>query len=387
MDAVAKANMTPILPATAATSQNGEIRSVNSPDENQPFQKQTNTVKTKTPTKSNDLSKEQIEILDKISKWVVAPINSLTTVSGVFSFLLPNVFDKKSELVDKISDWSSFGAIWSTSGFSLLNRFWQRDAIGVSAFTTDLVTSFLGDGEMRYQWKGWGSGQDHGPLILGELSTNKKIIAAYSLDENNEKEAKKQFQNYSGFEDSAKKMLYGTQVIAEDIYEDIKNNGFLKGLKNSFLTGERSAERNLLVSGAGILVGAFIGTILGIVKLGSTVRDVLGIHADFAYIYKGLSKVIAGKETLSDLKDHDKAYMRAGVEYTAGSALDLIYRWTGIEGLNYTALGFDRFGAMEGAFGILKEAKFTQSEHEKSVLAKETEERANSGYVAPVLSF
>ncbi len=298
--------------------------------------------------RKTELTNKQKNILDKIQKFLVTPISYFTGVMGLLSFTLPNFFNSENDFVDKISNYSSKAAIYVTSTFSVLNRAWSKDMIGTLAFGTDFITAAIANNNDLYQWKGFGSGLDHGPLILGDVGTNPGI--GYNLTPGDEKA---DFQDYRSFWDSTKKIGSGIKIIMKDTVNEFKNNNFIQAFKNCFLTGDRNAEKNLFISGVGIIAGAFLGTILGVKKIGATIRNSFGAYADLAYIAKGLSKASAQK-TLS--KDSQKKYFEGGIEYTIGSVLDLIYRWTEIRGLDYLALGADRIGARNAVLGIVAEA-------------------------------
>ena len=304
--------------------------------------------------RQHELTAKQKNILDKIQKFLVTPINYFTGVMGLLSTVLPNFFNSENDLVDKIANYASKAGIYATSLFSALNRAWSKDMIGTLAFTTDFITATLANDDDLYQWKGFGSGLDHGPLILGEVATNPEIVEEYELTQEDAESKKAKFQDYKSFWDSTKKIGSGIRVIVKDTFNEFKNNNPVQAFKNCFLTGKRNAEKNLLVSGVGIIAGAFLSTILGLKKLGSTIRDSFGLYADLAYIAKGLSTA-SNENTLKT--DSQKKYFESGIEYTIGSVLDLIYRWTEIRGLNYLALGVDRIGARNAVLGIVKESE------------------------------
>ena len=296
------------------------------------------------PKPQSKLSENQINVLNNIRKYLVTPFAFGTTALGLLSFALSNIFKNQNEFVDKIANYVSKGAVYATSLFMSINRAWSKDTFGTLAFSSDFVTAALASEDDLYQWKGFGSGLDHSPLILGELAHNSNFLKQYGYKNG-------EFSNYKGFPDSAKKMLQGFQFVFSDIFREFKENSLGKAFMNCFVSGKTNAEKNLLVSEVGIIVGAFMGTILGFKKSGATLRDGFGVYADLAYIAKGLSNVSGQKQ-----KESKKYYTKSGVEYTIGSMLDLIYRWTGMNGLNYLALGIDRLGARDAALGIVAEA-------------------------------
>ncbi|GEM_PF-5471143 len=301
------------------------------------------------PPAKSKLTPEQENTLNNLEKYLVTPATYFTGLSSAASFILTHVLKNQNELVDKISTWSNKAAVYATAIFSTINRFWNRDSFGTVAFGIDLITTAIANGEDLYQWKGFGSGLDHSPLILGEVHSNPKIGVE-----------KDEFLAYKDFGDSAKKMLLAVKVIVGDIVDEFKTKNPLEAFMSCFVKGERNAEKNLLVSGAGIIGGAFLGTILGFKKLGATIRDGFGIYADLAYIAKGLSKV-SGEAP----KSHKPFYTWSGIEYAIGSVLDLIYRWTGLENLNHVALAIDRLGARHGALGVVQESREANKKKEQ----------------------
>lgn len=300
------------------------------------------------PSVRSNLTPQQEKTLNNLEKYLVTPVTYFTGISSAASFILTHVLKSQNELADKISTWGNKAAVYATAIFSTLNRFWMKDSFGTTAFGTDFITAAIASGEDLYQWKGFGSGLDHSPLILGEVHSNPKIGIK-----------KDEFLAYKSFGDSAKKMFLAVKVIVGDIINEFKTKKPLDAFMNCFITGERNAEKNLLMSGAGIIGGAFLGTILGFKKLGATLRDSFGVYADLAYLAKGQSKV-SGKP-----KESNKYYTLSGIEYTIGSVLDLIYRWTGIENLNHVALSVDRLGARHGALGVVQESREANDVHEK----------------------
>ena len=226
----------------------------------------------------------------------------------------------------------------------------NKDTFGTAAFVMDFLAPLIATGEDLYQWKGWGSGTDHSIPISSEIKTNAKIQKQYNSAIISANGSVK----FKGFLDSAKTLLSGVKAISGDITDEFKKNSFGKAFMNCFINanknGNRTAEKNLLISGLGTLGGAFIGTILKFKLVGATIRDVFGFYADLAYIDKGRSKVAGELDEKAK-----KEYFAGGVYYAIGSILDLIYRWTGIEGLNLCALGIDRLGHTRVVKGVARD--------------------------------
>lgn len=290
------------------------------------------------------------ETLKFTEKYLVPGTSYLSLVMGGLSFILHNLVKKPSEILDKIGTLSAKAAFFVTAVFGGITKIRDMDTSGSLAYTMDTLTPFIASGEELYQWKGWGSATDHFPLMLTELAYHPQIKKEYDLTDGHEGI----FNQYKNFWDSAKKACYGVKIILGDIFREFKENkskGLLQAILHPFVRGERTAEKNLLVSSFGIYIGTFLGTILGFKKTGSTIRDLFGIHADFAYINKGASKV-SGKGDSGK-----KEFLSSGIFYTIGSVLDLIYRWTGLEGLNLLAIGFDRLGNCDAVKGITRDVE------------------------------
>ncbi|MBI3307750.1 MAG: hypothetical protein HYZ79_00070 [Candidatus Melainabacteria bacterium] len=299
-----------------------------------------------TPPVTDDLSPKITQALKLTENYLVAPTCFLSLGTGALSFLLHNVFKNSNEFVCKVAEYASKAAVFSTSVFGSLRNAYNKDSFGTLAFSVDFLTSIFARGDNLYLLKGFGSGLDHTPLLLTDVATNPKIVKEYNLEKGNEDA----FNQYTGFLDSAKKTFSAVRVIFSDIYDEFKSKGFQKGFIDSFFKGERTAEKNLLVSGLGIIGGASVAFIPGLHILGASLRDLFGIYADLSYYDKGMSE--ASGKLDSQSKKH---YRKSGIEYTVGSVLDLLYRWTKIEGLNLLALGVDRWGACDAVKGIVRE--------------------------------
>jgi hypothetical protein len=198
-----------------------------------------------------------------------------------------------------------------------------------------------------YFVKGPGSAFDQIPAFLKDVAHNERIAKKYTKDGVNT------FNNYSSLGDSVVKLKDAVGIVCEDIFNEYKQNrskgtgvigSLLKPLTNEFFSGKETGEKNLLISSTGILSGVIIGALSGmkgtLFSVGSSLRDLFGVHADLSLFKKGWSNTKEGAATgLGNL-----LYMVCGGAYTLGSAADLIYRWTGLNKLETLAVGMDNIG-------------------------------------------
>jgi len=305
----------------------------------------------------DDPSSKITKALKFTENYLVTPTCMTSLGFGILSFALHSFFKRENKFVCDLAGFASKAAVFSTSVFGSLRNGCNKDLVGTIAFAIDFFTSIFGSAENLYLLKGFGSGLDHTPLILTEVANNPRIIDEYGLEEGKEEA----FNQYTGFLDSFKKTISAVKIIFRDIADGFKKHGFAEGLSNNFLTGERTAEKNLLISGIGIIVGAASSFIPGMHTAGASLRDLFGIYADLSYYDKGMSETSGSLDSKSK-----KHYRLSGIEYTVGSVLDLIYRWTKMEGLNLFALGVDRLGACDAVKGIVREIEETWNGERKT---------------------
>ena len=288
----------------------------------------------KTPSRFNTF-------VNGLKDYVVKPAGYASCASGVFSFLLSSFFKEQNNVVDKLTTLINKISFCGSALYGGLNRAGQKDLFGTSAFALDFILSLFTQSTKLYLVRGFVSALDQVPAMWEELRNNEKIKKIYGEN----------FMPFKGFSDSASKGITVFKTIISDIVDTFRQNkehGLFKNLKsllvrsngNGVKTRGGTAEKNLFLSGLGLIGGSFLGVFLGLERIGGTIRDIFGIHSDYAIFDKGLSKTSSGKMSKSSLN-----YLISGIAYFGGSALDLIYRWTKIENLHLAALGLDRLAA------------------------------------------
>lgn len=262
--------------------------------------------------------------------WVVTPLCIASVIFSSLSWILANLFKQESKSVDKISDISNQLAYTINGFYGGVDGAWHKNITGALGCNLVALAGIFGNNENRYQLKGPGSAFDQMPDMLGKVATNPRINNPSFNSFNG-------MSFFGGMFESFKRTCTAIYVIVSDMVNEFKQNGFSKGFYNNFISGERTAERNLLTSSTGILAGVGMSYGLGWKKAGSTVRDVEGIHADISIIQSGLPFFKTGKKV-------DLYYLLSGTFYTLGSGLDLIYRWIPIPKLELVAVGMDNLG-------------------------------------------
>lgn len=285
-------------------------------------------------------------------KYLVAPTAILSASSGIVSFVTSNFLKSKNKFLDTLSLFFSKAALFSTAIFGGLQTARNNDLFGTVGYVSDFMVSIFAGGEKFYLWKGYGSAFDHSPAILMDVAHNPKIKEKYD-------NKGKQFLPLNSLWESIFKSMDATGIIIGDVMRDLtdsKGGNILKRLKKTFFGStqedkNRTAERNLLFSSIGTLCGAIMGTILPFERVGATIRDLFGIYADLAVYDKADSENSDGKDTGAG----NKLFGTAGIFYTLGSVLDLLYRWTKMDNLNLLALGMDRVGNWCYVTGVQKD--------------------------------
>ena len=296
-----------------------------------------------TKSQPDTFSKEKLqESLDTAFKTVVMPVSAVSTISSLSSFIMTTVFKIENEFVDKLASITNRLAYFVNGIYGGTDNAVSKNTPGTVGYSLVALASVMGDKDTVYQLKGPGSSIDQLPGMLEDVAYNPKIKEIYKLEDGKEKT----FNKYKGFWDSLEKTFTSFRVvcvdIAKDFFNETKSGGIINAFKKVFISGERTAEKNLVVSSLGLMLGSllYIGT--GFKKLGSSIRDLSGMHADLSLWNKGSSHSQDGKATgAGNLK-----YKFSGILYTLGSAVDLIYRWTGLDKLELAAVGLDNAGFM-----------------------------------------
>lgn len=287
------------------------------------------------------------QVEDFSEKFLVIPSATLSGILGAYSFIKANFLDGQNDLIDKAALFFSKLALFATGSFGGIQTMLKKDSVGSGGYLADIIVSILANDDQFYLWKGL-SALNNSPAILEDVKHHPKII---------EKFKDKNFLPFSGFLDGIKKSFVSYKIIASDIIKELldkKNGNIFSKLHKIFIRNtkegkHRTAERNLLISTIGILIGASTGILTPFKKLGATTRDIFGLHTDLALIDKTRSKDSAGNFTQGR-----KLYGASGIFYTGGSILDLVYRWTKLENLNLLAIGLDRLGALFYMLGFRK---------------------------------
>ena len=282
--------------------------------------------------------------IDKISKYAqnyaVAPICAFSAITGALSYFLPNHFNTENETVGKAAFYSGKAAILLNAGFGGYENFCTKNTIGFLGYISDFVTSFIANEENMYTLRGIGSALDQLPGFLEVLADQKhpEIMKRYNPRNN----PNYKFAKYKSFGDSFEKTVTSAKIVFSDLAKDFHKAYSKKGILPALLTPFQKAEKNLLISSIGILLGVGTYLIPGGEKIGPKIRDVFGLQADLALGHKA----VTGEKRKSYF-----AYIFSCIFYTIGTLLDFGYRWTEKQNLNLFAIGTDRFGAFLLAMG------------------------------------
>ena len=284
--------------------------------------------KSKSWDKLNQKEKAKV-VLDTSFTWLVRPVCLISTVSSVLSCVLANLFDEDNEYLDKTSELSNRFAYFINGIYGAFENFNSHCLPGGIGYGLVSLSSIIGTKENMYLLKGPGSALDQVPAMIDEVSRNPAILKKYNLADvkNNG------FNEYANYWESIEKTFFATKFVLTDIYKEFKTK-LLKGqvwdfFKAFIVKSNSREEKNLVVSSLGILAGVGLALIGGMTKLGASLRDIFGIHADLG---------LFGKENFW--------YKLCGAFYTVGSGTDLIYRWTQIPKLELAAVGMDNLGFM-----------------------------------------
>lgn len=287
--------------------------------------------------------------LDVGFKSLVVPSIFLSATSSIYSAVSTNLFGKENDFVDKVASAANRAAYFFNGIYGGVDSAFAKNVSGAVGYSLVALSSLMGNDELLYFLKGPGSAFDQLPSMLEDVAFNPRVIEKYKT-----KGREKDFNRYSSLTDSFKKTCDAIRIVCSDIVREFKQNsskGILKNIVDVIIKeGEvgkdkdnETAERNLVISSTGIMTGVLIGALsrfkgLGF-KIGSSIRDLSGIHADLSLFKKAFSKSKGKATGLGNIK-----YGVSGALYTVGSLVDLVYRWTGIPKLNLAAVGFDNAG-------------------------------------------
>ena len=268
-------------------------------------------------------------------KTIVAPLSFLSGLTSIASFIYTNFLkreidwlDKSAEIVNRLTYF--IGGLYGGVGGGI-----DKDLPGALGYSFVALSSIIGTKENMYFLKGPGSALDQLPAMMKDIGHNPEILKKYP-DYTNFADPASEFYKYSGFWESVKKTFVSSGVVLKDIFKELKEKSF----KDVFITSKRAAEKSLLLSSVGILSGVVIGMFGKLRKIGASIRDIFGAHADIALLLKHFSKDDQGKTTGAG----NKSYALSGLFYSIGSVLDFVYRWTEIPKLELAAVGFDNLG-------------------------------------------
>lgn len=285
--------------------------------------------------------------INKINNFLVAPTSFISAGSGLLSFMMPNFFDNQNELVDAVSKYSSKAAVGFTGISGIVHNFSNKNFFATLGYSSDIVTSIIADDKSLYPLRALGSALDQLPAMLKDSTLNPEVNKKYNKSNLDQKMFHEQFLNYKGFTDSIEKTLYSSKVVAGNVCRDIKDKyksgGIFKALQSIFYISNgnkkedscSTSTRNLLISTAGLLGSVVTYAGFKMEQLGSTARDIFGLHADIGVWLAGQGD-----------SNGSKSYDISGKAYTVGTVLDLASRWVpSVENLHLLALGVDRIGA------------------------------------------
>ena len=274
-------------------------------------------------------------LLNSSFKTVVAPLSFLSGLTSIASFVYTNFLKNEIEWLDKTAEIINRLTYFVGGIHGAVGAGTDKDLPGGLGYSAVALSSVIGTKENMYFIKGIGTSMDQLPAMMKDMGHNPGILEKYPEYKNRE-DAAGEFYNYSNFWDSTKKTFVASGVVLKDILKELKEKSF----KNVFITSIRAAEKNLLLSSIGVLVGVSIGMFGTLRKIGASIRDIFGAHADIALLLKHFSKDDKGKATGAG----NKSYALCGVFYSIGSVLDFIYRWTEMPKLELAAVGFDNLG-------------------------------------------
>ncbi len=296
---------------------------------------------------NNEERKERLnKYLDIGFKSVIVPSAFVAGVSSLMTFVKANFGGQEDEYWDRNANVANRFTYFFNGIYGALKNLFDNCLPGAIGYSLVSFSSFFPNAFMYFA-KGPGSAFDQIPAFLKDVAHNDRIAKKYT------KNGVNTFNNYSSLTDSMVKLKDAVGIVFQDIFKDYKQNrtggmgivgSLLKPLTNEFFSGKETGEKNLLISSTGILSGVLIGALSGmkgtLFSIGSSLRDLFGVHADLSLFKKGWSNTKDGVSTGIG----NFLYMICGGAYTLGSAADLIYRWTGMNKLETLAVGMDNIG-------------------------------------------
>lgn len=287
-------------------------------------------------------------VLGNSLDYVLRPLSLLSCLSSVSVFIMSRFFKRESKLLDKVAEWSNRGAYLLNGLHQGVDNADIKNLPGAIGYSLVSLSSILGSNETMYFLKGWGSLLDQLPGMLKSVGHNLGVQEYFKGK--GKKVTGENFYECKSFWESIEKTFVSGFIVCKDIVRELiqkRQLNIFKPLYEVFVKSPRRAERNLITSSLGILAGVTLGTFFGFKKLGPSLRDIFGVHADLAVMSIGFAEGERKKET----KAGNASYMTGGIFYTLGSIIDFIYRWTKMEKLELVAVGFDNAGFLLHASG------------------------------------
>lgn len=301
-------------------------------DSKLPSKKPVNEILPKAPSDSqNNLE----SVFNFIRKWL-APITSWgSLITGLGSFGLAN-FREENELMDQLATIFSKASLFTTGAFGVLeNGVKKKNFLGALGYSCDVVTSILVPTEKMYYFRLFGTSLDQLPAMLEDVGAKYATIVKNKFGENSN------FVKFSGFKDSLEKTMFGSKLVIQQTFKELKDKYKSKGFMAAFgeFFNTKRADANILASSIGVLTSGFIGSVLGFEKTGRTLRDLFGFHADYGVGIKAYSLNENGKPTGKG----NNEYGLAGVLYGLAGVFDLLSIFNPDKHWHFASLGIDRF--------------------------------------------
>lgn len=271
-----------------------------------------------------------------------APVTSWgSLITGLGSFLFAN-FKEQNDYLDLAATYFSKASLFATSVYGVLENAIKKNFLGTLGYSSDLVTSVFSSAKKMYFFRAIGSSLDQLPAMLEDFVC--KYAHIIKEEYKDEKSKNSPFYNFSGFFDSFKKTLFASKIIGRETYKELKETYKSKGLLSAVgeFFNKKRADVNILTSTIGLLTSVAIGSFPPLEKIGRTLRDLIGFHADYAVGIKAFS---TDPETGKPTGAGNKEYGIAGLLYALAGAFDIGDVWLPFENLHFASLGIDRFSS------------------------------------------